>query len=98
MQKVQGAVRLRRRAPLPAPGNRYLVFPPEELLEMENDSGGNAQVVLCLIVTVGDFRQMRQQVVELQRPDRETVSHIPIDSGAERRGERRVGIGGSEHA
>jgi len=70
---------LLRTAPLPAPGNRYWacppwrVFPPEELLEVENDSGGNAQVVLCLIVTVGDFRQMRQQVVELQRADRETV-------------------------
>ncbi len=101
---VQGAALLWRTAPLPAPGNRYWacppwrVFPPEELLEVENDSGGNAQVVLCLIVTVGDFRQMRQQVVELQRADRETVPHIPVDAGAERRGECRVGIGCSEHA
>src|SRR6266568_9410946 len=97
MQTVQGAVRLRRTAPLPAPGNRFLVFPPEELLEMENDSGGNAQVVLCLVVTVGDFRQMRQQVVELQRADRETVAHVPVDANAERRRERRVGVRCGEH-
>ena len=45
------------------------MFPPEELLEVENDSGGNAQVVLRLIVTVGDFWQMRQEIVELQRAD-----------------------------
>ena len=56
-------------APLPAQGNRVSVFPPEELLEVENDSGGNAQVVLRLIVTVGDFWQMRQEIVELQRAD-----------------------------
>src|SRR5216684_2698083 len=94
---VQGAVPLWRTAPLPAPGNRYLVFPPEELLEMEHDSGGNAQVILRLIVTVSDFRQVRQQVVELQRADRETVPHVPVDAGAERRRECRVGIRCSEH-
>src|SRR6266704_184359 len=94
MRKVQGAVRLRRRAPLPAPGNRFLVFPPEGLPEMENDSSGNAQVVLCLVVTVGDFGQMRQQVVELQRADRETVAHVPVDANAE----RRVGVRCGEHA
>ncbi len=66
---MQGATRFKWLAPLPAPGNRVLVVPPEELFEVENDSGGNAQIVLRLIVTVGDFRQMGQEIVELQRAD-----------------------------
>jgi hypothetical protein len=37
----------------------------EELFEVENDSGGNADIVLRLRISVGDFRQMRQQIVKL---------------------------------
>src|SRR5713101_4497972 len=94
---VQGAASALNAAPLPAPGNRYLVFPPEELFEMENDSSGNTQIVLCLIVTVGDFRKMRQQVVELERANRETVAHVPVDAGAQRRRERGMGVRRDEH-
>jgi hypothetical protein len=83
---VQGASSALNAAPLPAPGNRFLLFPPKNLFEVENDSGGNAQIVLRLRVSVGDFRQMRQQVIELQRPDRETVPHIPVNANAESRG------------
>ena len=64
---VQGAIHFQWTAPLPAPGNRVCAFTLEELFEVENDSRGNAQVVLCLIVAVADFRQVCQQIVELQR-------------------------------
>src|ERR1700736_3353838 len=94
---VQRAASALNAAPLPAPGNRYLAFPQEQLLEMKNDSRGNAQIVLCQIVSVGDFRKMRQQVVELQRADGESVTHVPVDAGAERCCERGVGIRCGEH-
>src|SRR6266403_3972989 len=101
---VQGAVRLWRTAPLPAPGNRYWacppwrVFTPEDLFEVENDSGRNTQIVLRLRVSVGNFRQMRQQIVELQRPDRKTVPHVPVHANAESRRQRCVRVRGCEHA
>lgn len=65
---------------------------------MENDSGGNAQVVLCLIVAAGNFREVGQHVVKLYRANRKSIAHVPIDSGAQRRGERSVGIRRGEHA
>src|SRR6266568_8689286 len=40
---------------------------------------------------------MRQQVVELQRANRETVAHVPVDANAERRRKRRVGVRCGEH-
>ena len=66
---VQGAVHSSGRPLCLHRATEFLVFPPEELFEVENDSRGNAQVILGLIVGVGDFRQVRQQIVELQRAD-----------------------------
>ena len=74
------------------------MFPPEELFETENDSSGNTQIVLRLVVTVGDFRKMSQQVVELERADRETVAHVPIYACAKCGREGRMGIGRGEHS
>src|SRR5258707_3271786 len=64
---------------------------------MKNDSGGTAQIVLRLRVSIGDFRQMRQQIVELQRPDRKTVPHVPVHANAESRRQRCVRVRGCEH-
>src|SRR5258708_36767177 len=92
-KKVQGAVRFRRTAPLPALwATDFQAFPPEGLFEMENNSSGNTQVVLSLIVGVPEFRQMRQHVVELQRTDRETITHVPVDAHATRSSARGVDI------
>ncbi len=65
---------------------------------MENDSSGNTQIVLRLIVTVGDFRKMSQQVVELERADREAIAHVPVDTSAQRRRERRMRVRCGEHS
>lgn len=60
VQTVQRAAPALNAALLPAPGNRFLPGSPKQLLEVENDSSGNTQVVLRQVIAAGSFRKMGQ--------------------------------------
>ena len=74
-KKVQGAASAFTARPLFfAPGNRLCVF----LLETENDTSRDAQIVLRLRAGRG-FRESRQQVVHFHGPDRKVVRQLVIE-------------------
>ena len=72
------------------PISKVLSFPdcgrnhwiPAISLEVENDACGNAQIVLVLC-SLREFIEMGQQVVDLDRPQREVLRYFKIHAAAD---------------
>jgi len=62
-------------------------------LEMEDDAGGRAQIILRL-TSSGDFRKARREVLDFQRTQAEAVTNAVIKAAADRRGESIVRVRG----
>jgi len=60
-----------------------------QTLEVENDAGGDAQVVLILRA-VAEFVEMREQIVHLDGTERQTMRDVDVQAAAESHGERIV--------
>src|SRR5690242_14011788 len=67
------------------------------MLEMENNAGGNAEIVLRLAASCC-FREAREQVLHLRGPERQTMEEFHVNAAAERRSKRVAGAAGAESA